>query len=149
MAIPAGSRIGAYAIAEVIGKGGMGEVYRATDTTLDREVAVKVLPASFAADADRIARFEQGAKLLASLNHPNIAQVFGLEKSAATTAIVMELVDGPTSSKPAPCSKRTTTKRPASTYPRASLPTVTGSRTRRPTERRCAGFRRPAAAGCR
>jgi serine/threonine-protein kinase len=73
----------------------MGEVYRATDTNLKRSVAIKVLPASMA-DAERLARFQREAEVLASLNHPNIAQVHGLEKSAGVTALVMELVDGPT-----------------------------------------------------
>ena len=72
----------------------MGEVYRARDLTFDRDVAIKVLPASFAGDADRLVRFEREAKTLASLNHPHIAQVYGLERSAETSALVMELVDG-------------------------------------------------------
>ena len=96
MAFEAGTRFGAYEIVEAIGAGGMGEVWRARDTTLERDVAIKVLPESFASDADRVARFEQEAKTLASLNHPNIAHVHGLEKSDGTTAIVMELVEGPT-----------------------------------------------------
>ena len=72
----------------------MGEVYRARDTKLDRDVAIKVLPAAFAADADRVMRFEREAKTLASLNHPNIAAIYGLERSESTTALVMELVEG-------------------------------------------------------
>ena len=96
MALASGTRFGPYEIADQIGKGGMGEVYRATDMTLDRDVAIKVLPESFASDADRVARFEQEAKILASLNHANIAQIHGLEKADNTTAIVMELVEGPT-----------------------------------------------------
>ena len=74
----------------------MGEVYQATDTTLSRQVAIKVLPESLAADAERIARFEREAKTLASLNHPNIAQIYGFEKSSGVHALVMELVEGPT-----------------------------------------------------
>ncbi len=74
----------------------MGVVYRATDTKLDRDVAIKVLPESMAADAERIARFDREAKTLASLNHPNIAQIHGLEESDGTTALIMELVEGPT-----------------------------------------------------
>ena len=74
----------------------MGEVYRATDTNLARQVAIKVLPAAVAADAARLARFDREAKTLAALNHPNIAAIYGLEKSAGTTALVMELVEGPT-----------------------------------------------------
>jgi Tol biopolymer transport system component len=96
MALAAGTRFGPYEIADAIGKGGMGEVYQATDTTLEREVAIKVLPESFASDTDRVARFEQEAKTLAALNHPNIAQVYGLERGDGTTALVMELVPGPT-----------------------------------------------------
>ena len=72
----------------------MGEVYRATDTQLDRDVAIKVLPESLAGDPDRIARFQREAKTLASLNHPNIAAIYGLEESEGTKALVMELVEG-------------------------------------------------------
>ena len=74
----------------------MGEVYRATDTNLKRQVAIKVLPESVAGDADRLARFQREAEVLAALNHPNIAHIYGLEKSAGVTALVMELVEGPT-----------------------------------------------------
>ncbi|MGD8339534.1 MAG: protein kinase [Gammaproteobacteria bacterium] len=96
MTLEAGTRLGSYDITGKLGAGGMGEVYRATDTSLERQVAIKILPESFAADADRVARFEREAKTLASLNHANIAQVYGLERSGQTLAIVMELVDGPT-----------------------------------------------------
>ena len=96
MALEPGTRFGPYAVAESIGSGGMGEVYRATDTTLDRQVAIKVLPDSFAADAERVARFEAEAKTLASLNHPNIAQIYGLERADGVTALVMELIEGQT-----------------------------------------------------
>ncbi|MEQ1760881.1 MAG: protein kinase [Vicinamibacterales bacterium] len=91
-----GTRIGVYEITGSLGAGGMGEVYRATDTTLGRHVAIKVLPDAFAHDADRLARFEREAKTLAALNHPYIAHVYGFERSAATQALVMELVEGPT-----------------------------------------------------
>jgi serine/threonine protein kinase len=91
-----GSRIGPYEITAQIGVGGMGEVYQATDTNLARQVAIKVLPASMSADADRLARFDREAKTLAALNHPNIAVVYGLERSDGQLALVMELVDGPT-----------------------------------------------------
>src|SRR6188474_2910058 len=74
----------------------MGEVYRATDTNLKRAVAIKVLPESVAADAERLARFQREAEVLASLNHPHIAAIYGLERSDGTTALVMELVEGPT-----------------------------------------------------
>ncbi|MCZ6810964.1 MAG: protein kinase [Planctomycetota bacterium] len=80
MALTPGTRLGPYEITAQIGVGGMGEVYRATDTTLNRQVAVKVLPESLASDAERIARFEREAKTLASLNHPNIAAIYGLEE---------------------------------------------------------------------
>jgi len=88
--------LGPYRILEKLGEGGMGVVYRALDSKLNREVALKVLPDKFAADPERLARFEREAKLLAQLNHPNIAQIFGLEVSGDTRALVMELVDGPT-----------------------------------------------------
>ena len=96
MPLHPGTRLGPYAIAAQIGEGGMGEVYQATDTNLARQVAIKVLPASVAADPERLARFDREAKTLAALNHPNIAQIHGLEKSAGTIALVMELVEGPT-----------------------------------------------------
>jgi serine/threonine protein kinase len=91
-----GSKLGPYEIVGVIGAGGMGEVYRATDTRLGRDVAIKVLPEAFASNADRMARFEREAKLLASLNHPNIAHIYGLEESNGARGLVMELVEGPT-----------------------------------------------------
>ncbi|MDQ1348171.1 MAG: eukaryotic-like serine/threonine-protein kinase [Acidobacteriota bacterium] len=91
-----GQRLGPYEITAKLGAGGMGEVYRATDSRLKREVAIKVLPAAFTADKERLARFEREAQLLAQLNHPNIAQVYGLETSGETHALVMELVPGPT-----------------------------------------------------
>ena len=96
MALIPGARLGPYEIVALLGVGGMGEVYRATDTNLKRQVAIKVLPASVAADADRLARFQREAEVLALLNHPNIAQIYGLERSDGTTALVMELVPGPT-----------------------------------------------------
>src|SRR5262245_26386542 len=94
MGLASGTRVGPYEILSAIGAGGMGEVYRATDINLGREVAIKVLPVAFAQDPERVARFEREAKILASLNHPNIAQIYGLEKSQATYALVMELVEG-------------------------------------------------------
>jgi len=89
-----GSRIGAYEITSAIGAGGMGEVYRARDTRLGREAAIKILPGAFANDPERLARFEREARALASLNHPNIAQVYGLEHAVEGRALVMECVDG-------------------------------------------------------
>jgi len=91
-----GTRIGPYEITARIGAGGMGEVYRANDTNLKRDVAIKVLPADVATDPDRLARFRREAEILAALNHPHIAQIHGLERSTDTLALVMELVDGPT-----------------------------------------------------
>jgi len=87
-------RIGVYEVTAPLGAGGMGEVYRATDSKLKREVALKVLPADIAGAPTRLARFQREAELLASLNHPNIAHVHGLEESGGTTALVMELVEG-------------------------------------------------------
>ena len=96
MAIQPGIHVGPYDILSAIGAGGMGEVYRARDTKLGRDVAIKVLPEAFARDADRMARFQREAKVLASLNHPHIATIHGLEDSGDTHALVMELVEGPT-----------------------------------------------------
>ena len=89
-----GSSLGPYRVVSKLGVGGMGEVYRATDTKLNRDVAIKVLPEAFALDADRLARFTREAQVLASLNHPNIAQIFGIEESNGVRALVMELVEG-------------------------------------------------------
>jgi Tol biopolymer transport system component len=91
-----GSRLGVYNIQSLLGVGGMGEVYRATDTRLKRQVALKVLPASIAGDPERLARLQREAEVLAALNHPNIATIYGLEESDGTRALVMELVEGPT-----------------------------------------------------
>ena len=96
MALEVGSRLGHYQVAALISEGGMGQVYRATDTQLGREVALKILPDAFAADPDRLARFQREAQVLASLNHPNIAQIHGIETSDDTQALVLELVEGPT-----------------------------------------------------
>src|SRR4029077_2794467 len=94
LSLTPGTRLGPYEIVAPIGAGGMGEVHRATDSNLKRSVAIKVLPAAMAADADRIARFQREAEVLAALNHPNIAAIYGLEKTADLTALVMELVEG-------------------------------------------------------
>src|SRR6516162_10035126 len=96
MPLQRGDKLGPYEVLAPIGAGGMGEVYRATDTKLRREVAIKVLPEAFAADPERTARFQREAELLATLNHPNIAAVYGVEDSAGVTAIVLELVEGET-----------------------------------------------------
>ena len=94
MALNPGTRLGPYEVTTQIGAGGMGEVYRATDGNLKRSVAIKVLPASVAGDADRLARFQREAEVLAALNHPNIGAIYGLEKTPDVTALVMELVEG-------------------------------------------------------
>src|SRR5688572_18036746 len=96
MSLSPGSRVGSYEVLSVLGAGGMGEVYRARDLKLGRDVALKVLPDLFAGDADRLARFEREAQVLASLNHSNIAQIYGVEDSGNVRALVMELVEGPT-----------------------------------------------------
>jgi serine/threonine protein kinase len=102
MALTAGTRFGPYEILAQIGAGGMGEVYRAKDTKLDREVAIKVLPVAVAGDPERLARFERESKVLASLNHPNIATIHGVEESAGVRALVMELVPGESLKGPLP-----------------------------------------------
>jgi serine/threonine protein kinase len=96
LALSPGTRLGPYELTAQIGVGGMGEVYRATDMKLKRQVAIKVLPAAVAGDADRLGRFQREAEVLASLNHPNIAAIYGLEDTGDAKALVMELVEGPT-----------------------------------------------------
>ena len=96
MALASGTRLGSYEVVAAIGAGGMGEVYRARDTKLGRDVAIKVLPEAFAHDAERLSRFQREAKMLAALNHPNIATIHGLEQSGSTNYLVMELVPGET-----------------------------------------------------
>ena len=91
-----GTRLNAYRILSLLGKGGMGEVYRADDTKLKREVAIKILPEAFARDEERLKRFEREAQVLASLNHPNIASIYGLEEDDGRLFLVLELVEGPT-----------------------------------------------------
>src|ERR1700681_1360127 len=98
MALSAGTRLGSYEILAPIGAGGMGEVYRAKDTKLKRDVALKVLPEAFASDPERMARFQREAEVLASLNHPNIAHIYGVEDRA----LVMELVEGENLKSPLP-----------------------------------------------
>src|SRR5262245_42982746 len=94
MALTPGAHVGSYEILSAIGVGGMGEVYRAHDERLGRDVALKILPESVAQEPDRLARFEREARVLASLNHPNIAQIYGIEESGDVRALVMELVTG-------------------------------------------------------
>ena len=94
MALIPGTRLGSYEVVALLGAGGMGEVYRARDPKLNRDVAIKVLLASVAGDPDRLARFSREAQVLASLNHPNIAHIHGLEEADGVTALVLELVEG-------------------------------------------------------
>ena len=96
MALNVGDRLGHYDVTALIGEGGMGQVYRAIDTKLDRDVALKILPDAFVNDAERLARFQREAKVLASLNHPNIAAIYGLEEGGDSPALVLEYVEGPT-----------------------------------------------------
>src|SRR5262249_30973613 len=96
MPLASGSRLGPYEIQSTIGAGGMGEVYRARDTKLNRDVALKILPAEFALDAERLARFKREAQVLASLDHPNIGAIYGFEDSEGVHALVLQLVEGPT-----------------------------------------------------
>src|SRR5450755_1652725 len=96
MGLPTGTLLGPYEILSAIGAGGMGEVYEARDNKLGRNVAIKVLPEAFAHDRDRLSRFQREAKMLAALNHPNIATIHGLEQSGSTSYLVMELVSGET-----------------------------------------------------
>src|SRR5271156_4065852 len=102
MSLSSGTRLGPYEILAPIGAGGMGEVYRARDTKLERDVAIKVLPAALAQDPERLARFEREAKVLASLNHPNIATIHGVEEANGVRALVMELVPGESLKGPLP-----------------------------------------------
>ena len=96
MTVSAGDRLGSFEIQSAIGAGGMGEVYRARDQKLNRDVAIKVLPEAFAQDEERLMRFKREAQVLASLNHPNIAAIYGLEELDGKLALVMELVQGGT-----------------------------------------------------
>jgi serine/threonine protein kinase len=96
VALTAGTRIGPYEISGPLGAGGMGEVYRARDTTLGRDVALKILPDVFALDVERRARFEREAQVLASLSHPHIGAIYGFEQAGDVRALVLELVEGPT-----------------------------------------------------
>src|SRR5687768_12063479 len=96
MSLAAGVRLGPYEVVSAIGAGGMGEVWRARDISLGRDVALKILPDHFALDPERLARFKREAQILASLNHPNIATIYGFPEADGLQALVLELVDGPT-----------------------------------------------------
>src|SRR5262252_5881664 len=96
MALSTGARLGVYEIGSPLGAGGMGEVYRAKDTKLGREVALKILPESFVYDPERVARFRREAQVLAALNHPHIAAIYGLEETNGSQFLILELVEGNT-----------------------------------------------------
>jgi eukaryotic-like serine/threonine-protein kinase len=96
MSLQIGQQLGSYEITSLLGKGGMGEVYRASDTKLKREVAIKILPDEFARDPDRVSRFQREAELLASLNHPNIAAIYDIGEASGSRFLVLELVEGDT-----------------------------------------------------
>src|SRR3954447_12483358 len=96
MSVSLGTRLGPYDVLAPLGAGGMGEVYRARDTRLNRDVALKILPETFVQDPDRVARFKREAQVLASLNHPNIGGIYGIENEQGAHALVLELVEGPT-----------------------------------------------------
>ena len=96
MALTSGTRVGPYEIVSLLGAGGMGEVYRAHDPKLNRDIALKVLPELFAVDRDRVARFKREAQVLASLNHPHIAAIYGFEETNGVQALALELIEGPT-----------------------------------------------------
>ena len=106
MAIGPGARIGPYEVTSLLGEGGMGKVWRARHSALKRDDALKVLPDDLASDADRLARFQREAQLLASLNHPNIAHVYGLEQADGVQALVMELVEGDDARRSSSCTDR-------------------------------------------
>src|SRR5215475_2585667 len=96
MPIAIGTQLGSYEITALLGKGGMGEVYRARDTKLKREVAIKILPEEFSRDVDRVSRFQREAEVLASLNHPNIGAIHNIEEVTGSRFLVLELVEGET-----------------------------------------------------
>src|SRR3989475_9949268 len=96
MAITIGQKLGSFQVLSIVGRGGMGEVYRARDTKLKREVAIKILPEEFSQDPDRVARFQREAEVLASLNHPNIAAIYDLEEAEGARFLVLEFVEGET-----------------------------------------------------
>src|SRR5499425_2219005 len=96
MSVDVGTRLGSHEIIALLGKGGMGEVYRARDTKLKREVAIKILPEEFSRDRDRVSRFQREAEVLASLNHPNIAAIYDLQEANGAQFLVLELIEGET-----------------------------------------------------
>ena len=129
-----GRRLGVYQVQERIGAGGMGEVYRARDTRLGRDVAIKILPAVFTSDPERLARFEREARVLASLNHPNIATIHGVEEGDGVPALVMELVDGETLAEriargplPSPTRWRSPRRSPTRSRPRTRRASCTAT----------------------
>src|SRR5262249_24066775 len=96
MSLQTGQKLGSYEVTGLLGKGGMGEVYRARDTKLKRDVAIKILPEEFSRDASRVSRFQREAEVLASLNHPNIAAIYDLQEATDTRFLILELVEGET-----------------------------------------------------
>src|SRR5215471_905524 len=127
LALSSGTRLGAYEVVAAVGEGGMGEVYRARDTKLNRDVALKILPDAFAADPERLARFKREAQVLASLNHPNIGAIYGFEDSGSTHALILELVEGQTlaellSGLPIPNRPLRKTPRPNTSLPKTPRP---------------------------
>ena len=124
MTIAPGFRLGSYEVTSKLGEGGMGEVWRATDTKLKREVAIKVLPAEFTEDAERLARFEREAQLLAQLQHPHIASIYGIEESGGTRAIVRlsSRDNGAASSLSASVGPSTSSRTSARVPPDSSIP---------------------------
>jgi serine/threonine protein kinase len=127
MPLAAGEPLGPYEILGRIGAGGMGEVYRACDPKLGRDIALKILPPAFASDADRMARIRREAQVLAALNHPHIAAIYGLQDSGPVTVLVMELVDGPKLDSASPRMRRWKKRYPS----RARSPKPWSPRTRR------------------
>ena len=136
MALTPGTRVGAFEILGILGRGGMGEVYRAQDTALGREVAIKILPEVFAADPDRSARFALEARVLASLNHPNVGAIYGLEEKDGVRALVLELVEGPTLADRIVDAGASSTKRPGCRSTKSSRsPSRSPRRSKRRTSR--------------
>lgn len=141
MALSPGIRFGPNEILAKLGHGGMGEVYRARDTRLKRDVAIKVLPDGFARDPDRLSRFEREAALLATLNHPNVAAIYGFEEAASVNGIVLELVEGPTLGLAEREEQILNGDRRSYAYSRTSHTPASGSWCRRREARRRSGIR--------
>jgi serine/threonine protein kinase len=128
MPLAPGTRLGSFEVTSALGAGGMGEVYRARDLKLGRDVAIKILPAAFRSDPDRLARFEREARALAAINHPNIAAIYGIDDQAGTHALVLELVEGETL---AACLRRTPMSRTRPSVSPGKLPALSKRPTRK------------------